>query len=78
MRQRSEHEQAVKQFFEECQKKDPKRYKEVCDNSPIVTRSKLSSIFKQEITSGLIGLEPCRISASDAYRAGIDSSFSDE
>ena len=62
MRQRSEHEEAVKEFFSKVKKENPDEYKRVCKENPIVTRAKMYAIFKKEITSGLVGLEPCRIS----------------
>lgn len=78
MRQRSEHEEAVKEFFDRMKKECPEKYAEVCKENPIVTRAKLYSIFKKEIPSGLVGLEPCRISPSEANKASVDSSFYDD
>lgn len=72
------HEQQVKDFLEEAKRQDPVKYKQICEAYPIITRAKLSTIWKKEITSGLVGLEPCRISPTEATKANIDSSFYDE
>lgn len=78
MPHRSEHEDAVKEFFDAAKRERPEEYEKVCQDNPIVTRAKLYTIFRKEIPSGLVGLEPCNISPSEANKIGVDSSFFDE
>lgn len=73
----TDHENQVKEFFAQAKKDNPDRYKEVCDEFPIVTEQRLKTIRAFEKTAGLVGFEPVMISVGEADRANIESDQSE-
>lgn len=72
------HEQEVEKFFAEQKEKDPERYKEVCEKHPVHSRGRARIVRRREITVGLLGLSPSRISLSTAVKNNIESEYQDE
>jgi len=76
--QPAKHEEDVAEFLKKVKEEQPERYRKVCESYPVVTRGKLATIWRKEVTAGLLGLTNGRISPGAASRADIDTSFYDE
>lgn len=72
------HEQQVEAFLQSCREEDEDHYKQVCDKYPVQTRERTRLVRKREITVGLLGLSPSRISLGTATRNDLESIYQDE
>lgn len=72
------HHAAVDAFFAECQLTDSKKYDDVCAQYPVLTRGKQMTINRKERNAGLVGLQPCYVSADVAARHGVESVYAQE
>lgn len=73
-----EHEERVKAFMQECQEKDAAKYEKVCDKYPVQSPARRRIISNREITVGLLGLAPSRISIPTAERYDLETIYKND
>jgi hypothetical protein len=73
-----DHEAEVEAFFRQKQEEDPEKYREVCDKYPTQTHARQRVVRRREVTVGLLGLSPSRISLSNAIKYGMESEIMSE
>ena len=49
-----EHQKQVQQFLREAQRKDPTKFKEVCDKYPVLTKAQWDTVDNREKPAGLM------------------------
>ena len=74
----NEHEQQVQEFFAACEADDEERFHEVCAKYPVQSHSRKKTVRRREITVGLLGLCPSRVSLGTATRFNVESIYQDE
>lgn len=72
------HHQAVNQFLEEAQRKDPERVKAVSEKYPTLGQNRWRAIKRRERTVGLLGAQPTAIHPSVANAYDYESVYIDE
>lgn len=72
------HEQLVYDFMKKCKEENPKTYDEVCREYPVQSRLRKRTIRKREITVGLLGLSPSRISPAVAQQNDMETIYVNE
>lgn len=72
------HEEEVERFLQEKQEENPKQYQDVCQKYPVHTRGRARTVRRREITVGLLGLSPSRVSLGTAMKNGVESEYQDE
>lgn len=73
------HEERVHKFLTECKQNNAENYQKVCDKYPVQSRLRKAVVRKREITVGLLGLSPSRISPAVAQQNDMETIFvSDE
>lgn len=68
-----QHEIDVQEFFQRMKEQDYDMYKSVADKYPVQDRSRAAVVRRREITVGLLGLSPSRISIQTADRNNTES-----
>lgn len=69
------HEERVHAFLKECKENDREGFEKVCDKYPVQSRLRKSVVRKREITVGLLGLSPSRISPAVAQQNDMETIF---
>jgi len=73
------HEAMVREFMHNKKMEDEETYEKVCKKYPVQTYPQLRLARNREMTVGLLGLAPSRISSRIASRHSLESSlFADE
>lgn len=70
----AEHKRAVADFLDDVRRKDPKRYRDVCNQYPVMSRRRINVVKQNEQTVGLLGLQATAISGElvDRYDSIYD------
>jgi hypothetical protein len=71
-----EHEEAVREFLAKCKDEDAEQFQAVCDKYPVQSAARRNTIRKREITVGLLGSAPSRVSMHTAQRYDVDTIYS--
>lgn len=75
---RQEHEAMVREFMNQKKMEDEERYEEVCEMFPVQTYPQQRLSRNRELTVGLLGLSPSRISPRVASKNSVESSVFDD
>ena len=69
----TDHNQRVRDFFEQKKQEDPEFYEKVASKYPMITHRRINNVRRREITAGLLGLMPARIDLSTAILYDVEA-----